>query len=1031
MSSTKRKRGGTPRAAAAASVSGAVLAAASASAAAPSAQDDETARGSFHAHAAAAAAAAAASPSAGNQDRGSALSFPYAPANQITPSPTRRAGLADRQLMRSDTSDDGSSTSSDDANANSGGASVSVERRHTNDDDKEASSKAGSRMMDVCRGESSTQRSDGDLFSSSSSSSEDGVLLDSDGDDSITQQVMQILAEEVQRGQESEDEMNPNAYELGDDTDDDYDAVDNNAHPPAAAAGRNNSPTFEVERILARRYNRQRKRVEYLLAWKDLADDPAESSWEPHEHLDLRAKDHVEDRWGESPIRPSDGMDWEMNDPALDGSRVAQCQQWEIQQLGLQRGCKPQRKKKTGLQQRTPRRKALPTNIVAGPSGSATLVDATPPSTEAAAGIIGTHEPLAPIPRPLVAEIDCIEILWKRNIPPFMLSADKWELVDDWSRITVYEWRGNEGTEGGLCCVGSHPYRYFPIRTAWRIVSRQGRKGRSKINRLTPDTSNDASTAASPRKTPPTASIRSEGAKRKRPSSGMPTVGAVKPGRSSASAPATAAGRGQRSPVNGDVRNTKAAVSFAANSKYVGHRVAKPFEGILHFGNVKKYLSSVARWAIHYDDGDTEDMNKKELKKAIEVYEERKDDDVESRSASEDADDGWNFGDDGELDLSQASHVPIDLPQVALEETIEFFWEKCKFPFEYKKNKAEVVDDWGDYQIYGWREGAGGGTAIVSYRSHPTVKVRVKWRPAKGRRRRKTNFLKPNDFSSSAAICTKKPSRAQAQARRHHGRAKKSTITMLELFSGSGVLSAAFRKKGVLCETLDDDPTWQPTYCMNIAQLRKHIEDSTVPEGLAQPRDIVFAAPCCTTFSRGSCGRHRNAMNIDGHSPEAQAANKMIDDLIFVLKYYKRLNNLCLFVIENPEGYLQMTPFAKVFEKEGEEELNLKMVTVSYCLLSEDTSKPLPRKHTCLWTNSQNIVHVARNDAYRCRDDCHVRAGNGRRHQKHVQDVDDRYASYPDVFNQFVRDHILADVRAQPHNDMSASSSSSTSSDDE
>lgn len=94
-------------------------------------------------------------------------------------------------------------------------------------------------------------------------------------------------------------------------------------------------------------------------------------------------------------------------------------------------------------------------------------------------------------------------------------------------------------------------------------------------------------------------------------------------------------------------------------------------------------------------------------------------------------------------------------------------------------------------------------------------------------------------------VSLKKASRAQGHARRHsHGGAKKSTITMLELFSGTGVLSDSFRDKGVECETLDDDPFRQPNHCMSIAELRKQIEDDTVPEGLNQPKDIVFAAPC-------------------------------------------------------------------------------------------------------------------------------------------------------------------------------------------
>lgn len=176
----------------------------------------------------------------------------------------------------------------------------------------------------------------------------------------------------------------------------------------------------------------------------------------------------------------------------------------------------------------------------------------------------------------------------------------------------------------------------------------------------------------------------------------------------------------------------------------------------------------------------------------------------------------------------------------------------------------------------------------------------------------------------------------------------------------------------------------------------------------------IFPSPffASTTFSRASNGRHRNEKNLGGHSPEAKAANVMIDDLIFVLKYYKRLNPRCLLVIENPAtGYLQKTEYNEIFEKEGDDELRLKRVTVSYCMLSDEHK--LPRKDTDLWTNSKNLHHICRNDALKCYRDCNVLTSDGRRHQKHVQDKDDRYASYPEEFNRFVRHHLLAEVRAE------------------
>lgn len=180
-----------------------------------------------------------------------------------------------------------------------------------------------------------------------------------------------------------------------------------------------------------------------------------------------------------------------------------------------------------------------------------------------------------------------------------------------------------------------------------------------------------------------------------------------------------------------------------------------------------------------------------------------------------------------------------------------------------------------------------------------------------------------------------------------------------------------------------------------------------------------------TTFSRASIGRHRNEKNLGGHSPEAEAANEMIEDLIVVLKYYKRLNPRCLIVIENPVGYLQKMEYNEIFEKEGGDELQLKRVTVSYCMLAEENI--LPRKDTDLWTNSKNLQHICRNGAYKCCHDCNGLTSDGRRHQKHVQDKVGRYASYPLEFNRFVRDQLLADVRAEQC-DVSQLSASFTSS---
>ena len=110
--------------------------------------------------------------------------------------------------------------------------------------------------------------------------------------------------------------------------------------------------------------------------------------------------------------------------------------------------------------------------------GQESDVEEAEESPEETENAIAPERPLVPVPLPLVAVTETIEILWKADIKPFKWRSDIWE-VADFSLITVYEWMGGEGSHG-LCCVGHHPFRDFPVQTAWRVAS--GRKGRPKVS---------------------------------------------------------------------------------------------------------------------------------------------------------------------------------------------------------------------------------------------------------------------------------------------------------------------------------------------------------------------------------------------------------------------------------------------------------------------------------------------------------------------------------------------------------------------
>jgi len=57
-----------------------------------------------------------------------------------------------------------------------------------------------------------------------------------------------------------------------------------------------------------------------------------------------------------------------------------------------------------------------------------------------------------------------------------------------------------------------------------------------------------------------------------------------------------------------------------SNFSYIGDKVAKMFANKLYFGSITGYRQRLRFWQVKYDDGDEEEFNKKELTKALDLY---------------------------------------------------------------------------------------------------------------------------------------------------------------------------------------------------------------------------------------------------------------------------------------------------------------------------------------------------------------------------------------------------------------------------
>ena len=115
----------------------------------------------------------------------------------------------------------------------------------------------------------------------------------------------------------------------------------------------------------------------------------------------------------------------------------------------------------------------------AAPVSAAALSIVSQLHTSTSAATVPVPRPVV-MPRPAISETETIEILWEARTAPFMLPSDKWEIVDNWDKIAVYDWEDN-----GKCCVGCDPHRNVPVETQWRMISRSGRRGRSMVSQRT------------------------------------------------------------------------------------------------------------------------------------------------------------------------------------------------------------------------------------------------------------------------------------------------------------------------------------------------------------------------------------------------------------------------------------------------------------------------------------------------------------------------------------------------------------------
>ena len=150
-------------------------------------------------------------------------------------------------------------------------------------------------------------------------------------------------------------------------------------------------------------------------------------------------------------------------------------------------------------------------------------------------------------------------------------------------------------------------------------------------------------------------------------------------------------------------------------------------------------------------------------------------------------------------------------------------------------------------------------------------------------------------------------------------------MKVLELFSGTGVLSAAFRERGHRTLTVDWEESHKPDLKADIGTLSA----DDVVRLFGRP-DVIWASPDCTTYSVMCISRHR-----DGVKPKSEYAARCDRVNAHVCDLIRQLKPKAWF-IENPVGMLRKMPFIqKLLEDTGG-----RRHTVTYCQYGERRQKP-------------------------------------------------------------------------------------------
>lgn len=153
---------------------------------------------------------------------------------------------------------------------------------------------------------------------------------------------------------------------------------------------------------------------------------------------------------------------------------------------------------------------------------------------------------------------------------------------------------------------------------------------------------------------------------------------------------------------------------------------------------------------------------------------------------------------------------------------------------------------------------------------------------------------------------------------------------MVELFSGSAQMAAAFQRAGYQTTTVDLEEEFEPDWVVDVLSLTA----VTIVERCGIP-SVLWASPPCQCFS--VCTMGRNWRRLQPTNEKARLAQRIVQHTLRIISDLQAINPTLVFFIENPRGMLRKMPFMHGIPRR----------TVTYCQYGDKRQKP-----TDIWTNS-------------------------------------------------------------------------------